>query len=173
MKTKSMKYFLVLAMCLMGFSMSYAQTDARTSATPKANAAEVMTSQELVTMLKECDHYYLATVNEGLPCVRPVTFIDVYNDGVYAMTRKSKDVYEHVKKNPNIQIAFYPKDSRTWARITCKLVDAETPEVRKHFLAIYPSVLEAHPDALTDKDLTFMKLTGITVEIGKKVYQVK
>ena len=89
------------------------------------------------------------------------------------MTRKSKDVYEHVKKNPNIQIVFYPKDSRNWARISCKLVEAETPEVRKQFLAMYPSVTKAHPDALTDTDLTFMKLTGITVEIGKKLYQVK
>ena len=168
------RILFVLAMCLTTFSMSYAQkTDARTSATPKANAAEVMTPQELVTMLKECGHYYLATVNNNLPCVRPVTFIDVYNGEVYAMTRKSKDVYEHAAKNPNVQIAFYPKDSRNWARITCKLVDAETPEVRKQFLAMYPSVMEAHPDALTDTDLTFMKLSGITVEIGKKVYQVK
>ncbi len=168
------RILFVLAMCLTTFSMSYAQkTDARTSATPKANAAEVMTSQELVTMLKECGHYYMATVNNNLPCVRPVTFIDVYNGEIYAMTRKSKDVYEHAMKNPNVQIVFYPKDNRNWARITCKLVEAETPEVRKEFLAMYPSVAEAHPDALTDTDLTFMKLSGITVEIGKKVYQVK
>lgn len=168
------RFLLILAMSLVAFSMSYAQKiDGRTSATSKANVAEVMTSQELVTMLKECGHYYLATVNGNLPCVRPVTFIDVYNGEVYSMTRKSKDVYEHVKKNPNIQIVFYPKDSRNWARISCKLVEAETPEVRKQFLAMYPSVTKAHPDALTDTDLTFMKLTGITVEIGKKLYQVK
>ncbi|MBR1542713.1 MAG: pyridoxamine 5'-phosphate oxidase family protein [Bacteroidaceae bacterium] len=168
------RILLILAMSLTVFTVSYAQkTDGRTSATPKANAVEVMTPQELVTMLKECDHYFLATVNDNLPCVRPVTFIDIYNGEVYSMTRKSKDVYEHIKKNPNIQIAFYPKDSRNWARVSCKLVEAETPEVRRHFLAIYPSVIKAHPDALTDTDLTFMRLTGISVEIGKKVYQVK
>lgn len=169
------RFLLILAMSLVAFSMSYAQKiDGRTSATSKANVAEVMTSQELVTMLKECGHYYLATVNDNLPCVRPVNFIDVYNGEIYAMTRKSKqNLYEHAMKNPNVQIVFYPKDSRNWARISCKLVEAETPEVRKQFLAMYPSVTKAHPDALTDTDLTFMKLTGITVEIGKKLYQVK
>ena len=56
-------------------------------------------------------------------------------------------------------------------RITCKLVEAETPEVRSHFLDKYPNMKEAHP--IDDPNYAFMKLVGITAVAGDKVYSVK
>ena len=90
---------------------------------------------------------------------------------VYFMTRKPKDVYKQLVKNPKVQIAAFPNEGRGWMRITCKLVEEETPKIRTTFLDKYPNMKEAHP--LDDPDYAFMKLVGITAQMGNKVYSVK
>ena len=90
---------------------------------------------------------------------------------VYFMTRKPKDVYKQLVKNPKVQIAAFPNEGRGWMRITCKLVEEETPKIRTTFLDKYPNMKEAHP--LDDPDYAFMKLVGITAVMGKNVYSVK
>ena len=69
---------------------------------------------------------------------------------VYFMTRKPKDVYKQLVKNPKVQIAAFPNEGRGWMRITCKLVEEETPKIRTTFLDKYPNMKEAHP--LDDPD---------------------
>lgn len=90
---------------------------------------------------------------------------------VYFMTRKPKDVYKQLVKNPKVQIAAFPNEGMGWMRITCKLVEEETPKIRTTFLDKYPNMKEAHP--LDDPDYAFMKLVGITAQMGNKVYSVK
>lgn len=145
------------------------QHDAATSATPKANA--IMSAADFVAYLDSCGKYFLATADADQPRVRPFSFCDVIDGQVYFMTRKNKDVYKQLVKNPKVQIAAFPEEGREWMRITCKLVEAETPEVRTHFLDKYPFMKEAHP--VDDPEYAFMKLVGITAEVGDKVYSVK
>lgn len=95
----------------------------------------------------------------------------VIDGNVYFMTRKPKDVYKQLVKNPKVQIAAFPNEGRGWMRITCKLVEEETPKIRTTFLDKYPNMKEAHP--LDDPDYAFMKLVGITAQMGNKVYSVK
>lgn len=90
---------------------------------------------------------------------------------VYFMTRKPKDVYKQLVKNPKVQIAAFPNEGRGWMRITCKLVEEETPKIRTTFLDKYPNMKESH--SLDDPDYVFMKLVGITAQMGNKVYSVK
>lgn len=106
---------------------SQEQADTTTSATPKANAT--MSPEEFVAYLESCGKYFLATMDGDQPRVRPFSFCDVINGEVYFMTRKHKDVYKQLVKNPKVQIAAFPNEGRGWMRITCKLVEAETPEV--------------------------------------------
>lgn len=144
-------------------------TDAYTTATPKAN--DTMSPEDFMSYLESCGMFFLATVDVDQPRVRPFSFVDVINGQVYFMTRKNKDVYKQLVKNPKVQIAAFPKEGRSWMRITCKLVEEETQEIRTHFLDKYPSMKEAHP--IDDPDYAFMKLVGITAVIGNKVYNVK
>lgn len=170
---------VALTTCLLSCSQKEAQqekaqgvqeqADGTTSATPKANAA--MSPEDFVAYLESCGHYFLATMDGDQPRVRPFSFCDVINGEVYFMTSKHKDVYKQLVKNPKVQIAAFPKEGRGWMRITCKLVEAETPEVRTHFLDKYPSMKEAHP--VDDPDYAFMKLVGITAVQGKNVYSIK
>ncbi len=179
MKKLFLMMAVVLTACLMSCTQKEAQPqaeaeapaqeDAYTSATPQAN--DTMSPEDFVAYLEGCGQFFLATVDNDQPRIRPFSFCDVINGEVYFMTRKPKDVYKQLVKNPKVQIAAFPKDGRGWMRITCKLIEAETPEVRTHFLDKYPAMKEMHP--LDDPDYAFMKLVGITAVSGDKVYTVK
>lgn len=179
MRKISMMMAVALTTCLISCSQKEAQPqqteetpteqDATTSATPKAT--DTMSPEDFVAYLESCGKYFLATMDGDQPRVRPFSFCDVINGEVYFMTRKPKDVYKQLVKNPKVQIAAFPKEGRGWMRITCKLVENETPEVRTHFLNKYPNMKEAHP--IDDPDYAFMKLVGITAVVGKNVYSVK
>lgn len=146
------------------------QADATTAATPKAT--ETMTAEEFVAYLEKCGKYFLATVDGDQPKIRPFSFCAAIDGKVYFMTRKNKDVYKQLVANPKVQIAAYNEEGkREWMRITCKLVEEETPKIRTTFLDKYPQMKKAHP--LDDPNYAFMKLVGITGELGKKVYTVK
>lgn len=113
-------------------------------------------------------------MREGLEIVGIADFrqrLAAIDGNVYFMTRKPKDVYKQLVKNPKVQIAAFPNEGRGWMRITCKLVEEETPKIRTTFLDKYPNMKEAHP--LDDPDYAFMKLVGITAQMGNKVYSVK
>jgi len=145
------------------------QSDAYTSATPQAT--DTMSPEDFVAYLENCGKYFVATMDVDQPRVRPFSFVAAIDGNVYFMTRKPKDVYKQLVKNPKVQIAAFPNEGMSWMRITCKLVEEETPKIRTTFLDKYPSMKEAHP--LDDPDYAFMKLVGITAQVGKTVYQVK
>lgn len=179
MKKLFMMMAAALTVCLISCSQKEAQSqqseetpteqDTTTSATPKAT--DTMSPEDFVVFLESCGQFFLATTDGDQPRVRPFSSCDVINGEVYFMTRKPKDVYKQLVKNPKVQIAAFPKEGRGWMRITCKLVENETPEVRTHFLNKYPNMKEAHP--IDDPDYAFMKLVGITAVVGKNVYSVK
>lgn len=177
------KLFLMMAValtaCLMSCSQKEAQPqaeaeapaqeDGTTSATPKAN--DTMSPEDFVAYLESCGKYFLATMDGDQPRVRPFSFCDVINGEVYFMTRKHKDVYKQLVKNPKVQIAAFPTEGRGWMRITCKLVEEDSQAIRAHFFEKYPRVAASHP--ADDPEYAFMKLVGITAVVGDKVYSVK
>lgn len=175
------KVFVLLAACITTVAIYAAihvsaaepqaepQAEGISMATPKAN--DTMTPEEFVAYLESCGKYFVATVDGDQPKVRPFSFCAVINNEVYFMSRKEKEVYKQLVANPKVQIAAFPESGRDWMRITCKLVEAETPEVRKIFLDKYPMMKQAHP--LDDPNYAFMKLVGITAVKGDKVYSVK
>jgi uncharacterized pyridoxamine 5'-phosphate oxidase family protein len=150
-------------------AQAQAEVDSYVTATHKAT--ETMTPDDFVAYLEKCGKYFVATVDGDQPRVRPFSFVAAIDGNVYFMTRKPKDVYKQLVKNPKVQIAAFPNEGRGWMRITCKLVEEETPKIRTTFLDKYPNMKEAHP--LDDPDYAFMKLVGITAQMGNKVYSVK
>lgn len=145
------------------------QSDGYTSATPKTN--DTMTPQDFVSYLDGCGKYFLATMDVDQPRVRPFSFCVVVDGNVYFMTRKHKDVYKQLVKNPKVQIAAFPQEGRGWMRITCKLVEEDSQAIRTTFFEKYPGVAASHP--ADDPEYAFMKLVGITAVVGDKVYSVK
>lgn len=91
---------------------------------------------KVVDFLNEAKIYYLATVEDDQPRVRPFGAATEYNGKVYLATSNEKHVFKQFVKNPNIEISGMAKGK--WIRITGKAVVDETADAKK-------AMLEANP----------------------------
>lgn len=89
-------------------------------------------------LLKEYGVFYVATVNNGLPAVRPFGAVMEYNGEIYLATANFKDVYKQLKAEKNVQLAATKAASMDWLRITGRAEEV-------HELAIKEKMLEACP----------------------------
>ena len=94
--------------------------------------------KEVYEFLKECKTYYLATIDNNTPRVRPFGTIDLFEDKLYIQTGKSKDVYKQITVNPMVEICAF-KDGK-WIRVTGKLIEDNRVEAKRHMLDNYPEL---------------------------------
>lgn len=94
--------------------------------------------EEVWKFLKECGVYFLATIDNDQPRVRPFGTIEIFEDHLYIQTGKSKSVSKQIEKNPKVEICGY-KDGR-WIRVTGKLVRDDRIEAKKDMLDKNPTL---------------------------------
>ena len=92
--------------------------------------------QEVYDFLKNCQTYYLATMDGEKPRVRPFGTINIFEGKLYIQTGKSKDVSKQIHANPNVEICGY-SDGK-WVRVSGKLVSDERVEAKAAMLDNYP-----------------------------------
>ena len=88
--------------------------------------------EEIVKFLKECGVYYLATVEDNKPRVRPFGTSEIFENKLYIQTGKKKDVYKQLEANPYAEICAF-KDGK-WLRLSGKLVADDRVEAKKDML---------------------------------------
>ena len=88
--------------------------------------------EEIVKFLKECGVYYLATVEDGKPRVRPFGTSEIFENKLYIQTGKKKDVYKQIEANPYVELCAF-KDGK-WLRVAGKLVADDRVEAKKDML---------------------------------------
>lgn len=64
---------------------------------------------------------YLSTINDGKPSCRPFGDPILFDDKIYVITNKHKNVSKQIEKNNNVCIVAY--DNTNWLRINCELID--------------------------------------------------
>ena len=94
--------------------------------------------KEVQEFLKDCGVYYLATVDDNKPKVRPFGTAEIFEDKLYIQTGKSKDVSKQIEVNPNVEICAF-KDGR-WLRLSGKLVRDDRVEAKKYMLDKNPNL---------------------------------
>ncbi len=94
--------------------------------------------QEVYEFLKECQTYYLATVEGDQPRVRPFGTIDLFEGKLYIQTGKVKEVSKQLQANPKAELCAFGKG--VWVRIACELIRDENIEAKKHMLDNYPNL---------------------------------
>jgi len=92
--------------------------------------------KEVFDFLKKCNTYYIATIENGFPRVRPFGTVDIFEDKLYIQTGKIKKVSQQIHKNPNVEICAF--DGNSWIRLSGKLVEDNRVEAKKHLLDNYP-----------------------------------
>ncbi|MGN0163105.1 MAG: pyridoxamine 5'-phosphate oxidase family protein [Candidatus Ornithomonoglobus sp.] len=110
---------------------------------------------EVYKFLKECETYYLATVEGNKPHVRPFGTVDLFEGKLYIQTGKSKSVSKQMKENPNIEISGM--SGGKWIRVTAEAVLDERIEAQKHMLDGYPSLQKLYQPGDGNTEVFYLK----------------
>ncbi len=94
--------------------------------------------KEVYDFLKKAGTYYLATMDNDQPRVRPFGTIDLFDGKLYIQTGKRKEVAKQLAANPKAEICAF-MDGR-WLRVSGKLIEDDRREAKKHMLDNYPSL---------------------------------
>ncbi|MBE6158679.1 MAG: NimC/NimA family protein [Firmicutes bacterium] len=94
--------------------------------------------KEVQEFLKSAGVYYLATVDNNKPKVRPFGTAEIFEDHLYIQTGKSKDVYKQILNNPYVELSAF-KDGK-WIRVEGKLISDDRVEAKKDMLDKNPSL---------------------------------
>ncbi len=94
--------------------------------------------EEIKEFLKKCGVYYLSTIDNGKPRVRPFGTIEIYDNHLYIQTGKSKDVSKQININPNVELCGFIDGK--WIRVSGKLISDDRIEAKKYMLDNNPSL---------------------------------
>lgn len=91
---------------------------------------------DLYDYLKTCGVFYLATVEDDQPRVRPLHAAVLFDGRIYFRVGKDKGVTAQLLRNPKCELcAFSGKD---WLRITCKALPSGDPAPLAAVNALHP-----------------------------------
>ena len=132
-----MKILANILNILMLCAICHAQNDAPASTPTTTNPEEAaMSMQKTYQFLKSAGHYYLATVDQDQPRVRPFGTALIFEDKLYIQTGRSKNVAKQLVANGKCEICAMYGDE--WIRISGVLADDNRREPKA-------AMLEAHP----------------------------
>lgn len=93
---------------------------------------------KVLKFLKDAETYYLATVEDDQPRVRPFGTAHVFEGKLYIQTGKVKDVSKQLHQNPKAEICAFKNGE--WLRVSGKLIEDNRNEARQSMLDAYPSL---------------------------------
>ena len=94
--------------------------------------------KRVLDFLKKAEVYYLATVEDDQPRVRPFGTINEFEGKLYIQTGKVKPTSKQLAANPKAEICAF-KDG-AWIRVACELVEDDRFEAKKSMLDAYPNL---------------------------------
>lgn len=117
--------------------------------------------EEAYNFLKDCETYYLATIDGDKPRVRPFGTVNIFEGKLYIQTGKVKDVSKQIQENPNVEICAY-KNGR-WIRIEGALVRDDRVEAKKDLLDKYPSLQAMYSAEDDNTEVLYFKNAVATI----------
>lgn len=94
--------------------------------------------KRVLEFLKKAETYYLATVENNQPRVRPFGTVNLYEGKLYIQTGKSKPVSKQIGENPQVEICAFLDGE--WLRLCGTLVEDDRVEAKKAMLDAYPQL---------------------------------
>lgn len=111
--------------------------------------------EKVYQFLKDAHVYYLATVEDGQPRVRPFGTMLNFEGKLYIQTANTKDVAHQLKVNPKAEICAF-KDG-TWLRIACELIEDDRVEAKKAMLDAHPNLRNRYSENDGITEVLYMK----------------
>ena len=117
--------------------------------------------KEVYDFLKQSGVYYLATVENDKPHVRPFGTIDIFEGKLYIQTGKIKPVARQLKANPKVEISAVLGDE--WIRIEAEAVLDENIKAQEHMLDAYPNLKAMYQAGDGNTEVYYLK--NVTAKI--------
>jgi len=159
---KKVLLFCLLLLCL--YSTVYAKKENKQENIKKdkieltENKNKENDMKTVYDFLKKCKTYYLATVENDQPRVRPFGTIDLFENKLYIQTGKIKNVSKQISQNPKIEICAF--DGNSWIRIEAKAINDDRIQAKQHMLDNYPSLQKMYK--ADDDNTQVLYLTDVT-----------
>ncbi|MCR5723534.1 MAG: pyridoxamine 5'-phosphate oxidase family protein [Treponema sp.] len=93
---------------------------------------------EVYDFIKACGTYFLATVEDGQPRVRPFGTVNVFDGKLYIQTGKVKSVSKQIQANPRVELCCVKGGE--WLRVSGELVRDDRREAKADMLEHYPDL---------------------------------
>lgn len=94
--------------------------------------------KEVYAFLRGSGCFFFATMDGDQPRVRPFGVIEIYEDKMYFLTGKKKNVAKQIEKNPKVEISS--AIGERWIRVTGEVKVDDRREAKKFFLDRNPQL---------------------------------
>lgn len=111
--------------------------------------------------LKKAEVYYLATVEENQPRVRPFGTINEFEGKLYVQTGKIKPTSRQLMANPKAELCAFSDGA--WIRVACELVEDDRLEAKKSMLDAYPNLRSMYDENDGNTQVFYMKNATATI----------
>lgn len=107
---------------------------------------------------------YVATIDGYKPSLRPFGDPVLFDNKIYVLTNKTKNVFKQIEKNNNVCIVAY--DDENWIRIRCKLIDdSNNVEAKKEVIKEFDWAEEAGY-TLDNPDFAVLYISNANVTVA-------
>lgn len=103
-------------------------------------------------LLLESRAFFVATVSEDGPRIRPFGFVMERSGRLYFCTSKKKEVYSNLKYHPYVEICALSKDFSRWVRIRGKVEFDDSQESKSEVFKRAPHLLKVYPKGALDEN---------------------
>lgn len=105
--------------------------------------------------LKECECFYVLTINGNYPSGRPFGAVMEHDDKLYISTNNGNQAHKQLRENGNIQILAKKEGTREWLRITGKATECVDINMKQKMLEECPILSNHFSSAKEEKYLLF------------------
>lgn len=118
--------------------------------------------QEVYNFLKNAGVFYLATVEDNQPRVRPFGALNIYENKLYIETGKKKNVSKQMQDNNKIEISTVYKEK--WIRVTGEAIRDDRREAKQAMLDNEPKLKKLY--SADDDNTEVLYLQNVTATIS-------
>lgn len=117
---------------------------------------------EVYEFLKECKVFYLATIEDNQPRVRPFGALNIFDNKLYIQTGKIKNVSKQIQKNNRIEICGFVDGK--WIRVEAKAIRDDRLDAKISMLNNNPELKNMY--SAEDDNTEVLYLTDVIATIS-------
>ena len=117
--------------------------------------------KETYNFLKNCGVFYLATIDNDKPRVRPFGALNIFEDRLYLQTGKVKNVSKQIAKNNNVEITGFCEGK--WIRLEGKLVRDDRLEAKESMLDNNPELKSMYSASDDNTEVLYFENAKATI----------